>query len=98
MQDDPEKNYNEWLKKAEEDEFAAKVILDGEHFPAPGCFHTHQMVEKYLKGLLVFHGKGFPKVHDLLELESMLLEVEPDIREFVGTMDPVRSPLVQGAL
>ena len=37
--------------------------------------------EKHLKALLVFHKKHVPKVHDLLELETLLLSTEPEIRE-----------------
>lgn len=72
-------NFQKWFKKAEEDEFAGRVILESKQFPAPACFHFQQMAEKYLKGLLVFRNKPFPKTHDLLELETLLLEVEPEI-------------------
>lgn len=74
-------NYKEWFRKAEEDEFAGGEVLDGERFPAPACFHFQQMAEKYLKGLLVFHKKAFPKVHDLLELETLLKDIEPDVTD-----------------
>ncbi|MDA2922864.1 HEPN domain-containing protein [Patescibacteria group bacterium AH-259-L07] len=39
------------------------------------------MAEKCLKSLLVFHKKKFPKIHDLLELETLLIDLEPDIKE-----------------
>lgn len=72
-------NYKEWFTKAEEDEFGGKAILKARKFAAPACFHFQQMAEKYLKGLLVFDKSAFPKVHDLLELETLLLGIEPDI-------------------
>lgn len=74
-------NFQRWFKKAEEDEFAGRVILESKQFPAPACFHFQQMAEKYLKGLLVFHNKPFSKSHDLLELETLLLDVEPEINK-----------------
>lgn len=76
-----ENNYLNWFKKAEEDEFAGKEILKSGVFFAPACFHFQQMTEKYLKGLLIYHGKDFPKVHDLIEIEELLLNVEPKIKE-----------------
>lgn len=80
-------NFQKWFKKAEEDEFAGRLILESKQFPAPSCFHFQQMAEKYLKGLLVFHNKPFPKTHDLLELETLLLEVEPGINTIHGDLE-----------
>jgi len=37
--------------------------------------------KKYLKGLLVFHNRPFPKVHDLIELESLLIPLEKNIQD-----------------
>lgn len=80
-------NFQKWFKKAEEDEFAGRVILESKQFPAPACFHFQQMAEKYLKGLLIFHNKPFPKTHDLLELETLLLEVESEINKIHGELE-----------
>lgn len=71
-------NYVDWFKKAEEDEISTRAVLK-EGSPSTACFLSQQMAEKYLKGLLVFHGKEFQKVHDLAYLETLLLEVEPTI-------------------
>ena len=35
------------------------------------CFHAQQCAEKYLKALLIFKSKRFPKTHDLLELTRL---------------------------
>jgi len=35
------------------------------------CFHAEQCAEKYLKAVLVLHGKAFPKTHDLLALSNL---------------------------
>ena len=72
--------YQEWLKKVEEDEFAGKEILDGKQFPAPACFHFQQVAEKSLKALLIFYGKEFPKIHDLIALASIIESIAPDIK------------------
>ena len=75
------KVHEEWIKKAADDELNAKSILthrDGA--PSGVCFLSQQIAEKYLKALLVFHQKPFLKVHDLLDLETRLLETQPDIK------------------
>lgn len=74
-----ETGHLEWIDKAMEDELSTQAILKG-GAPSTACFLSQQIAEKCLKALLVFHKKSFPKVHDLLELETLLLEPEPDIR------------------
>lgn len=88
MPDKQEKNnFEEWLKRAEEDEFAGNEILKAERFLAPACFHFQQMAEKLLKALLIFYKKNFPKTHDLLELQTMLLDIAPDINDYEKDLD-----------
>lgn len=77
----------EWFRKAEEDELAGKDILNAGHVYAPACFHFQQMTEKYLKGFLIFHNKRPPRVHDLLTLETLIDEIEPDIRQYDKELD-----------
>lgn len=68
----------EWFYKASEDELSIHAILkDGA--PSTACFLSQQMVEKYLKGFLVFHEQSFAKVHDLLQLETLLLRPDPGV-------------------
>jgi len=81
MPNDLEKNYLEWIQKAEEDDLSAKVIIKEGGAPSTACFLSQQMAEKYLKGLLVFQEKGFPKAHDLLEIATLLLSKSPDIED-----------------
>jgi len=104
MPDKPESNYRAWLAKAGEDELSAGVLV-GQEAGAPStvCFLSQQMAEKYLKGLLVFHNEEFLKIHDLMELETLLLAVEPEIischeecatlnQYYVGTRYPADVP------
>lgn len=81
MPDKPVNNHGEWFKKAEEDALSVNAILREKGAPSTACFLSQQMAEKYLKGLLVFHNRDFPKIHDLIELETRLLDLEPDIQE-----------------
>lgn len=43
-------------------------------YPEDQCFHAQQAAEKAVKGLLIMHGIGFPFVHDLAFLSSLLEE------------------------
>ena len=82
MLNNQEKKYQEWFKKADDDELNARSILkhrDGT--PTVVCFLSQQMTEKYLKGLLIFYNKTFSKIHDLLELETLLLKILPKIKK-----------------
>lgn len=72
------KKHMEWFAKAGEDELSIRAVLNG-GAPSTACFLSQQMAEKYLKGLVVFHGKSFPKVHDLFVLETILMDAESDI-------------------
>lgn len=74
--------YQEWLQKAQEDEFAGEAILEERGAPAPVCFHSQQMAEKCLKALLLFYGKEFPKIHDLIVLAALIEPIAPEIREY----------------
>lgn len=74
-----EENYQAWFTKAEEDEFAGNLILGEKRLPAPACFHFQQMAEKLLKTLLVFHGKAFPKIHDLVALAGLVKSLASNI-------------------
>lgn len=74
----------EWLSKAEAD-FATleresrvrkKTNYDGI------CFHAQQCAEKYLKARLSKAEIHFTKIHDLVALLELVLEVEPTWEQF----------------
>lgn len=91
MVSDGEKNYLEWFKKADEDELSIKAIMKNGGAFSTACFLSQQMAEKYLKGLIVFHGLSFTKVHDLLELETILLDIESEIKNYESELDLLSS-------
>jgi len=74
MLTEQEKDYQEWFKKAEEDLISNQAVLK-EGSPSTACFLSQQIAEKYLKGLLIYFNKDFPKIHDLIELETQLVDV-----------------------
>ena len=64
----------QWVRKAEHDLEAARLILAAEtHCPYDTvCFHCHQAAEKYLKALLTLLGIQAPRTHDLGKLLALL--------------------------
>lgn len=91
----PEPSVTEWLAKAKEDEVAGKDILAAGHFYGPACFHFQQAAEKMLKAFLLFHNQRFPKSHDLLQLETLLLPFTPDIKEVEPELDILNSYYIE---
>jgi HEPN domain-containing protein len=96
----------EWVGKAENDLMAAAYTLRiGAGCPTDTvCFHAQQCVEKYLKAVLVFHGREFPKVHDVAEILALLpvsarpamapaearkLTVYATVTRYPGDYDPI---------
>jgi HEPN domain-containing protein len=70
----------EWLKKAISDLRAAKHVMSAEPpFVEDALFHSQQVVEKAVKGFLVWHGVSFRKTHDLREISGALLDIEPSL-------------------
>lgn len=70
------KIYFEWLLKAQEDEQAAKILLEENGPSALICFLSHQIAEKSLKGYLVYQNKEFPKIHHLDLLLEMSMKID----------------------
>ena len=64
----------EWVKKAENDlkNAAYTLEMDDECPTDTVCFHAQQVVEKYLKALLVFKGIPFPKSHNIEDIIALL--------------------------
>lgn len=78
----------DWLKKADEDFGLARHLLDEESvFLHAIAFHSQQAAEKYLKALLVFHQREFPKTHDIAELLDILATVDKDTAAKLDAVD-----------
>lgn len=72
----------EWIRKAEDNYISALDLAQRKRNRVFDviCNQCQQSAEKYLKAILVRHKVGFPKVHDMRELEDLVAPVEPDIR------------------
>lgn len=73
---------NEWFRKADDDELSCEAMMQEKGAPSTLCFLSQQIVEKYLKGLLVFSGKEIGKVHDLIKLANSVKTFFPKIKDF----------------
>lgn len=59
------KEYKDWFKKGDEDFEVAKLLLHESNFMDTIGFHLHQVIEKYLKGYLLFCKQDYPLIHNL---------------------------------
>jgi HEPN domain-containing protein len=69
----------DWIEKAEADFLAAVDLARRRKLPLHDmvCFHCQQSAEKYLKARLEEGAVNFPKTHDLENLLTLLLPLEP---------------------
>jgi HEPN domain-containing protein len=79
----------EWINKAEEDYVVATSLARKRKRPTPNavCFHCQQCAEKYLKAFLVQNAIVFRRVHDLLELHTLCLSVNPSFELIADLLD-----------
>jgi HEPN domain-containing protein len=101
--------FEEWIEYAEDDYENAKLVIRRRKPSVYGsCFHAQQCAEKYMKALLVFKGKSFPMTHDLLVINSLLMNAgifiglpEDDLdtlsRFAVATRYPGAKPTIEDA-
>jgi len=61
-----------WLRYARSDLAYAQIPRPPEVLLEALCFNTQQAAEKAIKAVLVLHGIGFPKIHDLKTLLGLL--------------------------
>ena len=87
------KETQEWLTKAEHDFEGAVDLSRRRKKPLPDlvCYHCQQAAEKYLKSILIFNAKAFPKTHDLIILLEMCLQFSSGLemhRELFEILNP----------
>lgn len=78
----------QWLKKADLDLQAARLLCAGEldDYFVSG-FHAQQAVEKYIKAFLVCHQIEFPKTHDIGRLRQFVARRDTILAERLGRAD-----------
>ena len=67
-----------WFERADSDLRSARALIALDP-PETGttAFHRQQAAEKYLKGLLAYHGDDPPRIHDLQVLLDLALQYVP---------------------
>jgi len=67
----------EWIAKSDGDFNTAEreMVARPPNYDAV-CFHCQQCIEKLLKGILIARGVSPPKLHDLVELNRLLVSSE----------------------
>jgi HEPN domain-containing protein len=68
----------EWIANAEGDKDTALREYRARRRPNydAACFHAQQTAEKYLKAWLQEDGKDVPRIHNLVELVSLCIEMD----------------------
>ena len=79
----------EWISKAEGDFATAGRELRARKSPNYDavCFHTQQCAEKYLKAVMQAEGQHIPKIHNLIELMLLCLQID-------STFEMLRADLI----
>ena len=96
-------DYNEWLKCAERDLGASKVMIKSDFYNG-SVFWAHDSVEKSLKAFLVFnHKEGDRTTHDLEKLaldcshlDNSFSTLIPIVKNINGWGEQVSYPDVEG--
>jgi HEPN domain-containing protein len=77
------------LRKAADDLIAADAVLQlGIALDTVG-FHAQQAVEKSLKAILSFNGFEYPRTHDLAQLLTLVLDIDPHLVSLQGDVLPL---------
>ena len=96
---------NKWIEFAKEDLVVARLCIEEKVYNQT-CFHSHQGVEKLLKGYLQVKGKVVPKTHSIGVLLGLCAQIDNGFKEltdrFIKLDDyyiPTRYPdVLPGAL
>jgi HEPN domain-containing protein len=70
--------HEQWLARAEDDLSFAQLGLREKYF-SQVCFLSQQVVEKALKAFLLAMGRGYPRLHKVIELANLCVELEKDL-------------------
>jgi len=74
-----------WITKAESDlKIAKDEMVTDDPVTDMVCFHIQQFCEKYLKIFLIFHGKEYPRTHDLAAITDQCAKIDPDFQTLMG--------------
>ena len=71
-----------WVEKGNRDLITAKILFNESGFKDIICFHAQQACEKILKAYLIHFNREYPKTHDLEILIEIMLDLDPDLKNW----------------
>lgn len=77
--------HEQWLARAEDDLSFAQLGLR-EKYVSQVCFLSQQVVEKAFKAFLLAKGRSYPRLHKVIELANLCVELEKNL-------DPLKNDL-----
>lgn len=69
--------------------YARCAFNDFDDFYAQMCVQTHQAIEKYLKGFLIYHNQRYPFGHDLTKLIKECAKIDKDFLNFLDDCNKI---------
>jgi HEPN domain-containing protein len=79
-----------WMKKSRKDLWRADCALTLDPPDTEDClFHCQQAVEKALKAILVWRDQSFRRTHDLVELTTQCVDLEPGLSDVMNGLGPL---------
>ncbi len=73
--------HEQWLARAEEDLSFAQLGFREKYF-SQACFLSQQVVEKSFKGFLLAKGRSYPRLHKVVELAKLCVEIAGDLEPY----------------
>jgi HEPN domain-containing protein len=70
--------HEQWLARAEDDLSFAQLGFREKYF-SQVCFLSQQVVEKSFKAFLLAKGRSYPRLHKVIELAKLCVELENDL-------------------
>lgn len=83
MSDAFKKQSAEWFERGDHDIETAELLYEEKGYTDVIAYHIQQAIEKYLKGYLVYHGKKYPKIHELDTLLNFISKFDDSFRDFI---------------
>lgn len=95
MKQKDSKKYQDWFEKANHDLKAAKILFNEDGFMDTIGYHLHQVIEKYLKGFLLFHKQEYPLIHNLVNLLKECSKFDKDITDYYEECERINAYYIE---
>ena len=79
----------EWFERGDHDIESAQLLFEEKGHTDVIAYHIQQAIEKYLKGYLVYHGKKYPRIHELDSLLHLISKFDKSFDDFIELCEKV---------